>query len=143
MLGGRYFAELTQELFDDLAFSKYQGLGNDFILVDNRDSAEVKLSSEASSRLCDRNFGIGGDGIIFAMPPSAGDKACAPLSPTVLDVRSKISRLLFISQRFHRLRLTATCRLCCGRLTGNKKRSSCSARRCRSRGSLLGTAIRD
>ena len=54
-----------------IEFVKYQGLGNDFILVDNRDSAEVKLSSEASSRLCDRNFGIGGDGIIFAMPPSA------------------------------------------------------------------------
>ena len=51
-------------------FIKYQGLGNDFILIDNRDSATVKMSSEAAAKMCDRNFGIGGDGVIFAMPPN-------------------------------------------------------------------------
>ena len=50
-------------------FAKYQGLGNDFILVDNRDSSEIKMSSERCAALCDRNFGIGADGVIFAMPP--------------------------------------------------------------------------
>lgn len=52
-----------------IRFAKYQGLGNDFILVDNRHSQEPVLSAEQSVRLCDRNFGVGGDGVIFALPP--------------------------------------------------------------------------
>lgn len=51
-----------------LHFVKYQGLGNDFILVDNRDSTEPRISPEQAVKLCDRNFGIGADGVIFAMP---------------------------------------------------------------------------
>src|SRR5688500_12113896 len=45
-------------------FSKYQGTGNDFILVDNR-SGEWKPSAQQITRWCDRRFGIGSDGIIF------------------------------------------------------------------------------
>lgn len=45
-------------------FSKYQGTGNDFILVDNRDGSADK-SVERVRFLCDRKFGIGSDGIIF------------------------------------------------------------------------------
>lgn len=35
-------------------FSKYQGLGNDFILVDNREAEELMLTPEESKDLCDR-----------------------------------------------------------------------------------------
>jgi diaminopimelate epimerase len=58
-----------------VAFSKYEGLGNDFILVDNRDRSSPSLTSEQSAKLCDRNYGIGGDGVIFALqpPPSTGE----------------------------------------------------------------------
>ncbi|KAG0521269.1 hypothetical protein BDA96_08G147100 [Sorghum bicolor] len=51
-----------------LHFVKYQGLGNDFILVDNRDSWVPKVTPEEAVKLCDRNFGIGADGVIFVMP---------------------------------------------------------------------------
>ncbi|XP_070006980.1 diaminopimelate epimerase, chloroplastic isoform X3 [Nicotiana tabacum] len=51
-----------------LHFVKYHGLGNDFILVDNRDTTEPKVSPDQAVKLCDRNFGIGADGVIFAMP---------------------------------------------------------------------------
>jgi len=51
-------------------FEKYQGIGNDFILVDNRGSAEPLLTPAQAAKLCDRNFGVGGDGVIFAMPAS-------------------------------------------------------------------------
>lgn len=51
-----------------LHFVKYHGLGNDFILVDNRDSTEPKITPEQAVKLCDRNFGVGADGVIFAMP---------------------------------------------------------------------------
>ena len=59
-----------------LQFSKYQGLGNDFLLLDGRDledgDAPFGLDVEAVRRLCDRRFGVGGDGVILALPPRAG-----------------------------------------------------------------------
>lgn len=50
-----------------IAFSKYHGLGNDFILIDNRHNAEPILTSEQAVKWCDRNFGIGADGVIFLL----------------------------------------------------------------------------
>ena len=59
-----------------LQFSKYQGLGNDFLLLDGRDlpegEADFGLSPAAIQRLCDRRFGVGGDGVILALPPREG-----------------------------------------------------------------------
>ncbi|NJM97832.1 MAG: diaminopimelate epimerase [Phormidesmis sp. RL_2_1] len=55
-----------------LPFSKFHGLGNDFILVDNRASELPVVSPEQAVALCDRNFGIGGDGVIFVLP-ATGD----------------------------------------------------------------------
>lgn len=48
-----------------LHFSKYQGTGNDFIMVDCTNSEDFKLSSPQINHLCDRRFGIGADGIIL------------------------------------------------------------------------------
>lgn len=56
-----------------VAFAKYEGLGNDFILIDNRDRSEPSLTPEESEKLCDRNFGIGGDGVIFALKPPSDE----------------------------------------------------------------------
>jgi diaminopimelate epimerase len=55
-----------------LPFSKYHGLGNDFILVDNRASEVPLVTPEQTIALCDRNFGIGADGVIFVLP-ATGD----------------------------------------------------------------------
>lgn len=55
-----------------LSFVKYHGLGNDFILVDNRHSPDPVLTPEQAERLCDRHFGIGADGVIFALPGQNG-----------------------------------------------------------------------
>ncbi|KAD5961760.1 hypothetical protein E3N88_13233 [Mikania micrantha] len=55
-----------------LHFVKYHGLGNDFIMVNNLDSMEPKVTPEQAVKLCDRNFGIGADGVIFAMPGWSG-----------------------------------------------------------------------
>lgn len=49
-------------------FSKYHGLGNDFILIDNRQKDEPLLSPEQVVKICDRHFGVGADGIIFVLP---------------------------------------------------------------------------
>jgi diaminopimelate epimerase len=55
-----------------IEFSKYQGLGNDFILIDNRHTAEPIITPEQAVRMCDRHFGIGADGVIFALPGKEG-----------------------------------------------------------------------
>lgn len=44
-------------------FYKYQGTGNDFILVDNRED-KYQLSTEQIASLCNRRFGIGADGLM-------------------------------------------------------------------------------
>lgn len=36
--------------------------------MDNRDSSEPRITPAQAVKLCDRNFGIGADGVIFAMP---------------------------------------------------------------------------
>jgi diaminopimelate epimerase len=54
-------------------FSKYEGLGNDFILIDDRDKSEPSLTPEQAARLCHRNFGVGGDGVIFALSPPSDE----------------------------------------------------------------------
>ena len=46
-------------------FYKYQGAGNDFILVDNRQNIVNHHDPELISHLCDRRFGIGSDGMMF------------------------------------------------------------------------------
>jgi diaminopimelate epimerase len=48
-----------------LHFYKYQGAGNDFIMIDNRTLSIDHHNPKLISRLCDRRFGIGGDGIMF------------------------------------------------------------------------------
>ena len=47
-----------------LSFSKYQGTGNDFILLDNR-RGQVSVTNEQVAQLCHRRFGIGADGLII------------------------------------------------------------------------------
>lgn len=48
-----------------IEFFKYQGTGNDFILLDNRTQQYDKLDENQIKHLCNRRFGIGGDGLIL------------------------------------------------------------------------------
>ncbi len=47
-----------------IIFHKYHGAGNDFIMINNLDGA-IKLEPDYISYICNRNFGIGADGLIL------------------------------------------------------------------------------
>lgn len=53
-------------------FAKYQGLGNDFIVLDARQWPESLITPRLAQHLCDRKRAIGGDGILWVEPRGAG-----------------------------------------------------------------------
>lgn len=46
-------------------FYKYQGAGNDFVLIDNRNLSFKNTDKKSVANICDRRFGIGGDGFML------------------------------------------------------------------------------
>ena len=54
-----------------LHFTKMNGAGNDFVMLDNRDLSR-QLDKAAIARLCDRNRGVGADGLIAVEPAQNG-----------------------------------------------------------------------
>lgn len=57
----------------EIQFYKYQGTGNDFIMVDNRSLFFPKNNVRLIYKLCDRKFGIGADGLILLEPSENHD----------------------------------------------------------------------
>ncbi|MDX9751268.1 MAG: diaminopimelate epimerase [Flavobacteriales bacterium] len=52
-----------------LSFAKWQGTGNDFIMIDDRDGRFPDRDTALVRRLCDRRFGVGSDGLVLVRPP--------------------------------------------------------------------------
>ena len=50
-----------------LRFGKYEGIGNDFLVVDT--DSEGVLGPEQARKLCDRHYGVGADGVLLSAPP--------------------------------------------------------------------------
>ena len=48
-----------------VVFNKYQGAGNDFVIIDNRNNSFNPDDSILINKLCDRRFGVGADGLIL------------------------------------------------------------------------------
>ena len=55
-----------------LHFYKYQGAGNDFVLIDNRLN-EIKKKKKNVEYLCNRRFGVGADGLMLLQKSSIVD----------------------------------------------------------------------
>jgi diaminopimelate epimerase len=52
-----------------IRFHKYEGLGNDFVVVELADERE--LPSARAAALCDRRYGVGADGVLLVLPSRA------------------------------------------------------------------------
>ena len=59
----------------EIRFFKYQGAGNDFVVLDNRKGAFSSLTEKQIARLCHRRFGIGADGLMRLEEASTGASA--------------------------------------------------------------------
>ncbi|MBC3848055.1 diaminopimelate epimerase [Winogradskyella echinorum] len=57
----------------NITFYKYQGTGNDFIIIDNRLQTIDKNNTKRIAELCDRRFGIGADGFILLENDNSSD----------------------------------------------------------------------
>ena len=57
-----------------LTFTKMNGAGNDFVVLDNRDGSR-SLSHAQIAHLCDRHRGVGADGLMLVEPPENGATA--------------------------------------------------------------------
>lgn len=57
----------------EITFYKYQGTGNDFVVIDNRDLSFPRENTKLVNFLCDRHFGIGADGLMLLNPSETYD----------------------------------------------------------------------
>jgi diaminopimelate epimerase len=53
-----------------IAFAKYHGLGNDYLVIEPG-AIQQPLTAELARFICDRHYGVGGDGILFGPSPTA------------------------------------------------------------------------
>lgn len=56
-----------------IEFSKWQGCGNDFVVIDCLAKNLIENRADFARRFCDRHYGIGADGILFIDPSSVAD----------------------------------------------------------------------
>src|SRR5947209_16442929 len=73
MLGAWRFADagVAARMEIMLHFTKMNGAGNDFVMIDNRDG-DVQLERDQIARICDRHRGVGADGILLIEPAQNG-----------------------------------------------------------------------
>ncbi len=103
----------AQAALPGLGFEKYEGLGNDFVVVDAK--REDAVSIAAARRLCDRRLGIGADGVLLVLPPD--DPSAAAGRMVVINADGSIPEMCGNGLRCVALHVARKKRIATGRLT--------------------------
>jgi diaminopimelate epimerase len=92
-----------------IPFAKGHGLGNDYIVIDEADLARP-LSTGAIVRICDRNRGVGSDGILLAVPSGRADFGLRIFNPDGSEAEKSGNGLRIFAKYLwdHRRAKTAT-----------------------------------
>ncbi len=56
-----------------MQFTKYTGLGNDFVILDGKTARNVQDPCALAPQICDRHFGVGADGLVLLLPSEKAD----------------------------------------------------------------------
>ena len=56
-----------------MQFTKYTGLGNDFVILDGKTARNVQDPCALAQKICDRHFGVGADGLVLLLPSEKAD----------------------------------------------------------------------
>ncbi|WP_428060389.1 diaminopimelate epimerase [Candidatus Avelusimicrobium stercoris] len=56
-----------------MQFTKYTGLGNDFVLLDGAAATDLRNPSALAKTICNRRFGVGADGLVLLSPSDKAD----------------------------------------------------------------------
>ena len=78
-----------------LPFSKMQGAGNDFVVIDAF-SSPVRLSSEQIRQICDRRFGVGCDQLLMLAKPENPGFDSPRRSKPLNSFRGRMRRRVFL-----------------------------------------------
>lgn len=70
-----------------MKFFKYHGIGNDFIILDGIKN-KIRVNTKLCQKLCDRNFGIGADGVLYVLPGKKGD-----ITMTIVNADGSIAEM--------------------------------------------------
>lgn len=70
-----------------MKFFKYNGIGNDFILFDGVKN-RIKVDTKFCKKICDRNFGVGADGVLYVLPSKKAD-----LKMTIVNADGSIAEM--------------------------------------------------
>ena len=112
----------------DIQFTKTQGMGNDFLIIQVDDVATLPTASELAREMCQRNYGAGADGIVFvtrARTPGRGLR--------LADLQRRWERGRSVRQRHPLCRCLSLSRGVVERASGqNRNRRRCEARHIRS-----------
>jgi len=63
-----------------MKFWKYEGIGNDFVLLEDWDDNAPK-DPDFVIRMCNRNFGVGGDGVLYLSKSDRADCSMRMMNP--------------------------------------------------------------
>lgn len=64
----------------EVDFVKYEGLGNDFVLIDDLEE-RLHIDAQLAATVCNRHFGVGGDGLILVRPSEEADSRMVFFNP--------------------------------------------------------------